>query len=94
MFAHYTGIEVGHDAMQLRRYAHGLVQVDDHLAADSKEEGGKASVEESPCGQLEASSQNDGIEGDEEDEGDEGDEDSASTVSEGSEEDSDFEARF
>ena len=58
MFVRYTGIGVGHDTMQLRRYAHGLVQVDDHLAADSKEEGGEASVEESPCGQLEALSQN------------------------------------
>ena len=91
MFARYAGIGVGHDAVQLRRHAHGLVQIDDHLASDS-EEGDEASMEESPCEQ--ASPENDGVLDDEEDEGDKGDEDGASSVSEGSEEDSDFEARF
>lgn len=58
MFMCYAGIGVGHDAVQLWRHVHGLV--DDHLAADSEEEGDEELEESSSYRQA---SQNNSLHG-------------------------------
>ena len=85
MFARYTAIGVGHDAVQLRRHLHGMV--DDCLAADNDD----VDDVEDPC--VSDVSQNEGNVDDKGDEGDEGDEDSNSSVSDDSV-DSDSNAYF
>ena len=79
MFARYTAIGVGHDAVQLRRHLHGMV--DDCLAADNDD----VDDVEDPC--VSDASQNEG------NVDDEGDEDSDSSVSDDSV-DSDSDAYF